>query len=103
MQLATVKTYGVTRTREAGDVPNLMQSLGTLWRYGADETVCGQDQAADYWYQLAGGAARKCTQMSDGRRQIVDFLLPGDLFGFHASARHDCSIECVVSNTTVVR
>jgi CRP-like cAMP-binding protein len=80
-----------------------MQSLGTLRRYGADETVCSQDEMVDYWYQLAGGAARKCTQMLDGRRQIVDFLLPGDLFGLHAGARHDCSVECVAPNTTVVR
>jgi CRP-like cAMP-binding protein len=80
-----------------------MESLGTLRRYDADETVYGQDEATDYWYQLANGAARKCTQMSDGRRQIVDFLLPGDLFGFHAGARQDCSVECVVANTTVVR
>jgi CRP-like cAMP-binding protein len=80
-----------------------MESLGTLRRYGADETVYCQDEATDYWYQLVSGAARKCTQMSDGRRQIVDFLLPGDLFGFHAGARHECSVECVVPNTTVVR
>jgi CRP/FNR family transcriptional regulator, nitrogen fixation regulation protein len=103
MQPATVRSYGVTRTPAASCAPNLLQSLGTLRRYGADETVCSQDEMADYWYQLAGGAARKCTQMLDGRRQIVDFLLPGDLFGFHAGARHDCSVECVVPNTTVVR
>jgi CRP-like cAMP-binding protein len=81
----------------------MMESLGTLRRYSADETVYCQDEAADYWYHLVDGAARKCTQMSDGRRQIVDFLLPGDLFGFHAAARHDCSVECVAPNTTVVR
>jgi len=103
MQLATVRTYGVPRTPANSRPPSLMESLGTLRRYGADETVYCQDEAADYWYQLVGGAARKCTQMSDGRRQIVDFLLPGDLFGFHAGARHDCAVECVVPNTTVVR
>jgi CRP/FNR family transcriptional regulator, nitrogen fixation regulation protein len=101
MQVATAITYA--RSTAASRSPNRMQSLGTLRRYGADETICSQDGAADYWYQLVGGAARECAQMSDGRRQIVDFLLPGDLFGFHASARHDCSVECVVANTTVVR
>jgi CRP/FNR family nitrogen fixation transcriptional regulator len=103
MQLATVRTHGVTRTPAATRPPNLMQSLGTLRRYGADETVCSQGETADSWYQLAGGAARKCTQMSDGRRQIVDFFLPGDLFGFDAGARHDCSVECVARITMVVR
>jgi CRP/FNR family transcriptional regulator, nitrogen fixation regulation protein len=103
MQLATVRTHGETRIPAIDRVPNLMESPGTLRRYGADETVYCRDEAADYWYQIIGGAARKCTQMSDGRRQIVDFFLPGDLFGFHAGARHDCSVECVVPNTTVVR
>jgi CRP/FNR family nitrogen fixation transcriptional regulator len=103
MQLATVRTYGVPRTPANSRPPNVMESLGTLRRYGADETVYCQDEATDYWYQLVSGAARKCTQMADGRRQIVEFLLPGDLFGFHAGARHDCSVECVVPNTTVVR
>jgi CRP-like cAMP-binding protein len=80
-----------------------MESLGTSYRYGAGELVYCQDEPADYWYRLVGGAARKCTQITDGRRQIVDFLLPGDLFGFHSGARRDCSVECVVANTTVVR
>jgi CRP/FNR family transcriptional regulator, nitrogen fixation regulation protein len=103
MQLATVTAHGMPRIPANVGPPNVMEALGTLRRYGADETVYCQDEATDYWYQLVGGAARKCSQMSDGRRQIVDFLLPGDLFGFHAGARHDCSVECVVPNTTVVR
>jgi CRP/FNR family transcriptional regulator, nitrogen fixation regulation protein len=80
--------------------PSPMESLGTVRRYGADERIYRQDESADYWYRLVVGAARMCTQISDGRRQIVDFLLPGDLFGFHTG---DCSVECVVANTTVVR
>lgn len=103
MQLATVSAYGVPRTPANSPPPSLMESLGTLRRYNADETVYCQDEPTQYWYRLVDGAARKCTQMSDGRRQIVDFLLPGDLFGFHSGARHDCSVECVVSNTTVLR
>jgi CRP-like cAMP-binding protein len=83
--------------------PGVMESLGTLGRYAAGEPVYRQDQTADYWYRLVGGAARKCTQISDGRRQIVDFLLPGDLFGFHGGAKHDCSVECVAPDTTIVR
>jgi CRP-like cAMP-binding protein len=103
MQLASIRAYGVPRFPENNHPPNVMESLGTLRRYGVGETVYCQYEATDYWYQLIGGAARKCTQMSDGRRQIVDFLLPGDLFGFHAGARHDCSVECVAPHTTVKR
>jgi CRP/FNR family transcriptional regulator, nitrogen fixation regulation protein len=103
MQLATVTAAYIPRPLTNYPPPNAMESLGTLRTYDAGETVYCQDEATDYWYQLIDGAARKCTQMSDGRRQIVDFLLPGDLFGFHAGARHDCSVECVAPNTTIVR
>ena len=98
MQLATASVRGA---HLAGNgAPSSMESLGTVRRYGADERIYRQDDSADYWYRLVGGAARTCNQISDGRRQIVDFLLPGDLFGFHTG---DCSVECVVANTTVVR
>lgn len=33
----------------------------------------------------------------------MDFLLPGDLFGFEAGARHESSVECVVPDTKVKR
>ena len=98
MQFATISSRS---PHLAGNgPPSPIESLGTLRRYGADERIYRQDESGDYWYRLVGGAARKCTQISDGRRQIVDFFLPGDLFGFHTG---DCSVECVVANTTVVR
>ncbi|MDB6086518.1 MAG: hypothetical protein JWN43_4399 [Gammaproteobacteria bacterium] len=102
MQFATVGSYGAPPPAN-GRPPNAMDSLGTMRRYGAGETVYCQDDPTDHWYRLVGGAARQCTQMPDGRRQIVDFLLPGDLFGLHTSARHGCSVECVMPNTLVVR
>jgi CRP-like cAMP-binding protein len=82
--------------------PQPLDSLGTLHRYGAGERVYCQAEPADYWYRLISGAARKCAQLSDGRRQIVAFLLPADLFGFHAGHLRECSVECVV-NTTILR
>jgi CRP/FNR family transcriptional regulator, nitrogen fixation regulation protein len=103
MQLATISARCVPRIPAYRRRPSVMESLGTLHTYEADETVYFQDEAADYWYRLVGGAARKCTQMSDGRRQIIDFLLAGDLFGFDAGAKRECSVECVAPNTTLVR
>jgi hypothetical protein len=103
MQLTTASAYRRPRTSANGHLQIEMDSLGTFRRYDADETVYCQGGAADYWYRIVDGAARQCTQISDGRRQIMDFRLPGDLFGFDASTRHECSVECVASNTTVAR
>jgi CRP/FNR family transcriptional regulator, nitrogen fixation regulation protein len=103
MQLATLSTHSAPRTPAiARPIP--LDSLGTRHRYETGDTVYGQEDRSDYWYQLVDGAARKCTLTSDGRRQIVDFLMPGDFFGFHAGSRHDgCSVESITSDTTMVR
>jgi CRP/FNR family transcriptional regulator, nitrogen fixation regulation protein len=84
-------------------VPELSESLGTVHKYEVESAVYRQHDPADHWYLIVSGAARKCAQMANGRRQIMDFLLPGDLFGFGSAARRDCSVECVGANTTVVR
>ncbi len=102
MQLTTLSAHCALRTPVIAR-PSPMDSLGTWRSYEAGETVYGQEDGGDYWYRLVDGAARKCALTSDGRRQIVDFLMPGDLFGFHAGGRHDCSVECITSDTTMVR
>jgi len=102
MQLATLSTHAPRTPAIARPIP--LDSIGTWHSYETGETVYGQEDRGDYWYQLVAGAARKCTLTSDGRRQIVDFLMPGDLFGFHACSRHDCcSVECITSDTTLLR
>ncbi len=103
MQLATIPASVPGAPPAGGLHAGLFESLGTIRAYDAEESVYGQDEAADSWYLLVGGAARKCAQISDGRRQIMDFLLPGDLFGFEAGPRRYCAVECVVPDTKVKR
>jgi CRP-like cAMP-binding protein len=63
--------------------------------------ICGQGQAADSWYRLVSGAARRYVLRSDGRRQIVDLLLPGDFFGFALDAEYDYTVEAIVTDSAV--
>ena len=85
------------------DLPGLLESTGTLHKYENEQTIYRHYESADHWYLIVSGAARQCAQLSDGRRQIIDFLLPGDLFGLEANGRNECSVECVAANTAVVR
>jgi CRP/FNR family transcriptional regulator, nitrogen fixation regulation protein len=80
-----------------------MERLGTLLRCEVDETVYHCEDEAQYWYRLVTGAARKCALSADGRRQIVDFLLPGDLFGFGTHSTHHFSAEVIIRGTIVAR
>jgi CRP/FNR family nitrogen fixation transcriptional regulator len=58
-------------------------------------------RASRHWYCVISGAARRCVIRLDGRRQIVDLLLPGDVFGFSASEEYDYTIEAVAEGTVV--
>jgi CRP/FNR family transcriptional regulator, nitrogen fixation regulation protein len=102
MQVASINRCRRAQASIYVGLPELAESLGTVHRYEAENAVYRQYESAEHWYLMVSGAARKFAQMADGRRQIMDFLLPGDLFGFEAAAKRDCSVECVAANTTVV-
>ena len=56
---------------------------------------------ANHWYCVISGAARRCVIRLDGRRQIIDLFLPGDVFGFSASEEYDYTVEAVAEGTVV--
>lgn len=81
-----------------------MERLATVGRCTQGETLYHQEDCALFWYRILSGAARKHLVMVDGRRQIVDFLFPGDLFGFGTRDEHHCfSVEVIVPDTLVAR
>jgi len=67
------------------------------------QEICSQDGPAEYVYYVVFGAARRCVLRADGRRQIVDLLLPGNFFGFTGGDAYDSSVEAVSEGTLVAR
>jgi CRP/FNR family transcriptional regulator, nitrogen fixation regulation protein len=65
------------------------------------QEICSQGRSADHWYCVFSGAARRCVIRLDGRRQILDLLLPGDVFGFAAGGEYDHTVEAVAEGTIV--
>jgi CRP/FNR family nitrogen fixation transcriptional regulator len=65
------------------------------------QEICRQGQAANTWYCVLSGAALRCVIKSDGRRQIVDLLFPGDFFGLAAGAEYDYTVESATPGTVV--
>ena len=55
--------------------------VASEFSYRKDEEIYGEDELAEYVYQVIRGAVRTYKLLSDGRRQIGAFLLPGDVFG----------------------
>jgi len=68
---------------------------GTRMSYKRNEEIFGEGENADYVYRVVSGAVRTICFTNDGRRQILGFYLPGDVFGLEAGAAHSLSAEAV--------
>src|SRR5438132_675465 len=66
--------------REPHALKNL-DSLAVTTTYHRSQEICGESRPADHWYCVVSGAARRYALRADGRRQILDLLLPRDFFG----------------------
>lgn len=84
-------------------LPMGLEGLARITKCRLGEIIYQQDEPADYWYRIVDGAAHKSTVMSHGRRHIVSFLLPGDLFGFGSPRGHQFSVEVISPRTVVAR
>ena len=74
-------------------------SLPREFSYRKDEEIYGEDEPADYVYQVIQGAVRTYKLLSDGRRQIGAFHLPGDVFGLESRSTHRLAAEAIVDTT----
>lgn len=70
--------------------------VATEYSYKKDEEIYGEDEPATYVYEVVSGAVRTYKLLSDGRRQIGAFLLPGDVFGLDSGTAHRMSAEAII-------
>jgi CRP/FNR family nitrogen fixation transcriptional regulator len=77
-------------------------ALGATRRLGKDEEVFGEGDRAAFFYKVVSGAVRTSKLLSDGRRQIDAFHLPGDIFGIESGDEHRFSAEAVGDAAVVV-
>lgn len=67
------------------------------YRRGAE--IFGEAEPTEYLYQVRSGAVRSYKLLTDGRRQIMAFHLPGDIFGVGNGAAHRFTTEAIVETT----
>lgn len=72
-----------------------LRLIGASTRFGRNAEIYGEDDPAEYLYQVISGAVRTCRTLDDGRRQIGSFYLPGDIFDVEASEVHLASAEAI--------
>jgi CRP/FNR family transcriptional regulator, nitrogen fixation regulation protein len=76
-------------------------ALGATRILAKDEEVFGEGDRAAFFYKVVAGAVRTSKLLSDGRRQIDAFHLPGDLFGIEAGEEHRFGAEAVGDATVI--
>lgn len=81
--------------QRTGDGATALTLMGAPMRFSRNSEIYGEDEPAEYLYQVVSGAVRTYRILEDGRRQICAFYLPGDIFGFEAANSHIASAEAV--------
>lgn len=66
-------------------------------RYQTDDFLYDQGDITRYVYLLTSGMVRRCRVLANGRRQILSFSLPGDIFSMTLNHRHSASAEAVTN------
>jgi len=109
MLLQTAATIHAHRSSETvlGGPDNCLfagcpELIGAKLSYGRDEEIYGEAEPAEFVYKVVSGAVRTHKLLSDGRRQIGAFHLPGDLFGFESSSTHRLTAEAVADTVVLV-
>ena len=55
--------------------------VGASMTFERNVEIYGEGESADYVYKVLSGSVRAYKVLSDGRRQVTAFYLPGDVFG----------------------
>lgn len=91
-------------SRRLSDPPvesDRLRCLAHLRRFHRDQDIYRQEERSDTWYRVVSGSARKYLMRADGRRQLVDIYLPGNLFGFTTRLHHKFAVQAVAEGTLV--
>jgi len=72
-----------------------LHKIGSRIHFARGETIFSEGDSAEYAYKIASGTVRLCKHMSDGRRQIAQFIFPGEFFSFMDLKEHSFTAEAV--------
>jgi CRP/FNR family transcriptional regulator, nitrogen fixation regulation protein len=96
-RLSTDRPVNASRTGpgDADALGQSMQLMGAMMTYPRDAEIFGENEPADYLYKVVSGSVRTYKILSDGRRQVSGFYIPGDIFGLEFTDEHTLSAEAI--------
>ena len=81
---------------------DMLEQYGTRMTVRRGHRFYMAGDPAEYCYRIISGSVRTVDIDEEGRRQIAEFLMPGDLFGLDSLATHHLSAEAL-TDAVVVR
>jgi CRP/FNR family nitrogen fixation transcriptional regulator len=93
---------GPSRCAEGSAFAQAMRMMGAVMSFPRNSEIFGENEPAHYVYCVISGSVRTHKILSDGRRQVGGFYLPGDVFGLEFADEHTFSAEAVADAKVVV-
>ncbi len=87
---------------DAGSFDQTIRMMGATMSYPRNSEIFGENEPADYLYKVVSGSVRTYKILTDGRRQIGAFYLPGDVFGLEFADAHTLSAEAMTDTKLLV-
>jgi len=91
-----VRSTDVEPAANSDHVLDLFMTMGSKLRIEQNQTLFSEGEPAAHAYKIVSGVIRLCKHFPDGRRQIAQFLFPGDYLSFIKLGDHSFSAEAVV-------
>jgi CRP-like cAMP-binding protein len=80
----------------------VVELMGAPMSFGRNGEIYGEGESADFLYKVVSGTVRTYKVLSDGRRQIGGFYLPGDIFGLEIGDEHASAAEAITECKVLV-
>ena len=90
---------GIAEQTLADDWLGPLVVTATTLHFDRDAEIIAQGARAEYCFQIVSGCVRTVRLLEDGRRQVGEFLLAGDVFGWDAVGEHEFAAEAVTPAT----
>ncbi len=89
------KRYPASGRNSSREVASALERVGTKLRFARGQTIFNEGDAVISLSKVITGAVRLCKHTAGGRRQIADFVLPEEFFGFVRVGEHMLTAEAI--------
>ena len=84
------------------ELTDALDMMGAPISFVRNAEIYGENEPAQYLYKLVSGTIRTSKILNDGRRQIGEFYMPGDIFGLEMGNDHSFSAEAITDAKVIV-